>query len=903
MKLNICRTVAAGLAMVILSGLGYAAEPAMVCSNQVMEVIVVFKTHFDIGYTDMASNIVQKYRTTMIDKALTVVDQNRNLPPAQQFAWTIPGWPMHKITEDWQGQTAERKQKVLQAFKNGRFVVHALPFSTHTETLEIEDLVRGLGFSSRLSRSAGLDLPRDAKMTDVPSHSWIMPTLLRNAGVNFLHIGCNSACSSPSVPPLFWWEGPDGSRLLTMYTAEGYGTGLVPPADWPHRTWLALIHTGDNHGPPTPDEVKKLQAEADKKLPGVKVRIGRLSDFSDAIIAEKPRLPVVRGDMPDTWIHGPMCDPAGAKIARNIRPVIASTESLQTHLRIWNIDVQNEASKIAAAYEGSLLYGEHTWGGALYWITKYGGGTKFGYGENWKKEHEEGRFKRLEESWAEHTAYIETARDFVMPVLAADMKALAGAVKCENGEKRIIVYNPLPWERSAPVSVKVSVGDFPGNSLRGREGDVASWFCNGVLQFMARVPSMGYSTYVAAGSGSKAVVSALEYNADAGTMESRFLKLTLDTDRCAVRSLVDKRTGRELVDAGSAHGFGQFLYERFSSNEVFSFVDAYLKKRTDWAVAELGKPNLPSAEQAPYRASSPRNGNLMFERTPVSLVATMNAHAGNGLPCPVTTRIILYNDQPYVDLEITLHDKPADPWPEAGWICLPFKVDLPQFRLGRQGSIVDPVKDIVPGANHHLYVVNTGVAIADSKGKGAGFCPIDHSLVSLDVPGCWKYAREFVPKKPVAYINLFNNQWTTNFRYWNSGVLTSRVRIWSIDRYDPEKSLITPSLEARYPMIAEIVDGAGGKLVANQKGLELSRKGVLVTAFGDNPDGRGTLLRVWEHAGDSGSCKITLPEGMNVGFAQPVDLRGRPIGEKIKVKRGKFKVDVRTFAPVSLVME
>ena len=76
-----------------------------------------------------------------------------------------------------------------------------------------------------------------------------------------------------------------------------------------------------------------------------------------------------------------------------------------------------------------------------------------------------------------------------------------------------------------------------------------------------------------------------------------------------------------------------------------------------------------------------------------------------------------------------------------------------------------------------------------------------------------------------------------------------------------------------------------------------------MTAFGDNPDGRGTLLRVWEHAGDSGSCKITLPEGMNVGFAQPVDLRGRPIGEKIKVKRGKFKVDVRAFAPVSLVME
>jgi len=40
----------------------------------VEQVIVVFKTHFDIGYTDMASNVVQRYRTRSIDQALEVVD-------------------------------------------------------------------------------------------------------------------------------------------------------------------------------------------------------------------------------------------------------------------------------------------------------------------------------------------------------------------------------------------------------------------------------------------------------------------------------------------------------------------------------------------------------------------------------------------------------------------------------------------------------------------------------------------------------------------------------------------------------------------------------------------------------------------------------------------------------------
>jgi hypothetical protein len=166
----------------------------------VEQVVVVFKTHFDIGYTDMAANVVQRYRTKMIDDALKVVEKSREMPPERRFAWTIPGWPLSKIMDDWPGQTPERREKVAQAFKEGRFVVHALPFTTHTELLEVEDLVHGLGYASRLSREAGLPLPRDAKMTDVACHAWIVPTLLRRAGVEFLHIGCNAACRSPQVP-------------------------------------------------------------------------------------------------------------------------------------------------------------------------------------------------------------------------------------------------------------------------------------------------------------------------------------------------------------------------------------------------------------------------------------------------------------------------------------------------------------------------------------------------------------------------------------------------------------------------------------------------------------------------------------------------------------------------------
>ena len=72
-------TIAAAALFLCLTASLPAAQTAAP-TNRLDQVIVVFKTHFDIGYTDMASNIVQKYRTTMIDQALKVVDQNRTLP-------------------------------------------------------------------------------------------------------------------------------------------------------------------------------------------------------------------------------------------------------------------------------------------------------------------------------------------------------------------------------------------------------------------------------------------------------------------------------------------------------------------------------------------------------------------------------------------------------------------------------------------------------------------------------------------------------------------------------------------------------------------------------------------------------------------------------------------------------
>jgi len=889
--------VSFGCVLALVAGWPYYGQVNAPADHpQVEEVIVVFKTHFDIGFTDMASNVVKRYQTEMIDNALRVVDQNRSLPPDRQFAWTIPGWPMSKMLEDWPGQTRERRDRIISAVKDGRLVWHALPYTTHTESLELEDLVRGMNFSSALSRQFGQPLARDAKMTDVPSHCWIIPTLLKNAGVEFLHLGCNAASSSPQLPTLFWWEGADGSRVLTMYSGGDYGTGLIAPSDWPYRTWLALIHTGDNHGPPRPEEVDQLLKEASAKLPGVKLRLGRLSDFSDAILKEKANIPVVRGDMPDTWIHGIMSMPVESKAARNIRPEIGVLETLGILEKAWGMDNVSSSDRIVAtAYEKSLMFGEHTWGYNMMVCPPL-------YGKAWEVERAKGMYNKLESSFVEKGQHIRDAEAAVEPALKEDMSALAKAVKVDG--ERLVVFNPLPGKRiNAPVCV--DAGKIRADALRDLEtGRVIPVERDGTsIRFIAdELPSQGYRTYVPV-TASAPQAGMLTVDPSGKSMENDVLKVTLDPARGGIVSIIDKGTGRELVDA-SKYAAGQYLYERFDGDYDEAYLAAYCKIRPGWA-ATFGKPKLPPSSQTKYRAGSPQNMKVEVRQGAVSATVTMTATAGSDVPHAVTLQFTLYRGKvDYVDIQWSVSGKLDEPLPESGWICLPFKIDQPHFRLGRVGSIIDPSKDIVRGANHDIFCISSGLTVSGRGGEGVGVVPLDSPLVSLGYPGIYRYVKEWKDREPKVFVNLFNNIWGTNFRQWIDGSWSSRVRIWSLPgKGSAAVDLITRGWEARTACQSGFADGSAGKLTPTGRGVELSRDGILVTAFGANPDGKGTIVRLWEQAGVSGEVTVKLPKGMKASKMTPVNLRGEPTGKSRHIWLGKIKVELKAFAPASFVLE
>src|SRR5512137_623697 len=112
--------------ILLLSAPLYSQQPNLKTEN----VIVVFKTHFDIGYTDLAGSVVSKYQTSMIEGALKVIDKTRSLPGDQHFTWTLPAWPMQQILS---GSSPEVKEKVVDALKNKYLAVHSLPFTIETE--------------------------------------------------------------------------------------------------------------------------------------------------------------------------------------------------------------------------------------------------------------------------------------------------------------------------------------------------------------------------------------------------------------------------------------------------------------------------------------------------------------------------------------------------------------------------------------------------------------------------------------------------------------------------------------------------------------------------------------------------------------------------------------------------
>ena len=319
-----------------------------------MKIITVFKTHVDIGFTDLPQKVLEKYSTKMLVDAVTTCEQTADNIKEERFVWTMPAYPLYRAFCYASEDIKKRCEKLIA---NDQLKWHALPFTLRSEFFSKDELQNALGYSKKLAERFNKPMPIAAKMTDVPGHTQAIVDVLCENGIKFLHLGCNPASTTPDVPVLFWWESKNKNRILVYYNKD-YGSSILPPEGWNYPVHLALIQTGDNCGVQSYTVIDELKHQALEAYPDAKFTTGTLDDFASEILkCDLSDLPVICGELGDSWIHALGAFPESTAKIRQARSIFKELDKNKDLTGDSRYQVLKEKY-----YENALLFGEHSGG-------------------------------------------------------------------------------------------------------------------------------------------------------------------------------------------------------------------------------------------------------------------------------------------------------------------------------------------------------------------------------------------------------------------------------------------------------------------------------------------------------------------------------------------------------------
>ncbi|MCY9662162.1 glycoside hydrolase family 38 C-terminal domain-containing protein [Paenibacillus chondroitinus] len=827
------------------------------------KIYVVFKTHFDIGFTGLVSDVVGRYRSEMLKDVIEICDQTHTNEEHEKYVWTMSAWP---LLQSLKGSQEEEKQKALAYLENRQLIWHKLPYTTHTEFCGLEEWIRGMYVSEGLTNLYGYD-PKDAKMTDVPGHTWVVPSLLKKAGVEFLHLGCNPATTPPDVPPVFYWEGPDGERLLTFYSKGSYGTGILPPEEWTHPVWLAMIQTSDNHGPHDASIIEEMKASIRESGSTAELHIGSLGDFAADFLARNPELPVIRGDMADSWIHGVGTAPREVARVRALRSEVTAVESAVAVKHFEGAKIESEKTVkafIDESYEHTLLFGEHTWGmdckTFLFPRVAY---DKKSFLQLKQSE----RYQRMEQSWAEQVDYLNKAESSLHEAKA---ELTSGQWTDSQAARALRVHSNLGWSRAAKTWIQES--DLPADdevlvdaetgeaiALKPSEG--------GAEAYISGLPALGYKTlnYVkkhgqTLAAENKGLARAYLTETQA-VIENPFIIVKVDRNTGWVQSLWDKKLRKEWIDDRAETGFGQYKYDIYSNKEITRYLKKYAYRFYDWGVHDFGKTDYPEQQK-----------RLTFTTQAADIQIWENG-GSVGLTCKAATDIettteygnassiewtfSLTEDSPYLDVAYKLHAKQETPLAESGHIVFPLKLERPQYSINKLGSVVNPLTDTIRSSSTLLHCCEHFVDISNGF-AGMAIIPLDSPLFFIGKNGMWDFEHAYKPEQPELYFNVFNNWWGTNFPQWSGGDLHYRFRLvpHAGDWREGEVWKVAQETMTQTVTIAAPAD----ELQTMQDILPAGLDGMAVSCWKVAENGQGCILRIRECTGVLREVEIVLPE-------------------------------------------
>lgn len=475
-----------------------------------------------------------------IDTMLSLIDSLESSP---DYRFTIENVLAFKIFTE--SVAKSLVEKLLIALKDGRVDISGLYHGTEENLPGPENLARQFLLGKRwLERRWGIDT-EIAWSLDTPGHTLQMPQLLKKSGIKFFVISCG-VCG----PRFFRWASPDGSEIL-VYTMGGYTwsfhlglrDGIKAMEErvpiWLDRlkdlfnTKAVLLDDGADWSRSSLVTLHNINGW-NKKGNKPKMKLATTTEFYRVIRAEIEKAPLLRGEIPTSWVYTPAQYPKIIIWNRKAEYSLRAAEAMETiRLNLYG-DNKYPSSKLKQFWEWICKSVEHNWGGV------------------------DGKIVGKEREYMCKAAYY-VGKD----ILRSAIEHIATLIKNKSQGVPIYVFNPMGFKNDGYVEDIIHLEmlkDKRGNGLlltdlndRPVQFDIIERLENedGTLRgfrigFVAEnVPPYGYKTfYLKSGRSENNRISNSTSETEK-SIENEYYRVTIEDGR--VIEIFDKTEKRNLV--------------------------------------------------------------------------------------------------------------------------------------------------------------------------------------------------------------------------------------------------------------------------------------------------------------------------------------------------------------------
>ncbi len=634
-----------------------------------------------------------------------------------------------------------------------------------------------------------------------------LPQILYRSGItSFLTQKINWNDTTKFPYNIFWWEGPDGSRVLTYFTVGTYSENNDSKSILEHLKTIDKKHdvpetlmvfgVGDHGDGVSRTHLNRaFSLKEDPIFPKIVFTsaddyfkhlfdLSKTHEFptwSDELYLQYHRgTYTTQSDTKRNNRLGEVLQEEGEKYA-SIAATLFSTPYPESRIRDgWNIVLFNQFHDILPGSSITDVYDQA----------------------------------------AQDYAYQQQTLN---GVIGESLAVLESNIDTTGKGVPVVIFNPLSWKRTAPVEIKWTYS-FPDNPLVTDDQDrpVPSQFIDvnypdKTLTFVARdLPAGGYAVYHIT-DNPKPVSPETVSSRSGDTIESALYRVKFDTSTGAITSIFDKKADRELVEQGKAANFLQL------------YVD--LPKKFDaWELA-FGDPVPLKLQTIP----------MVVESGPVRTTYRFTTGTGKS---SFTQYVSVYNELPWIDCRID-----AD-WRESHVVAkLAFDLNLksetawfeiPYAAIERRAvprTDEERAKYEVSGQKWIDYTdpsAKFGVSLLNNGKYGFDVKDNIMRMTMLRAPG------EPDPKA---------DRGLHTFRY----ALYPHSGDWR-DAATPQQGY-----DYNYPPIARVAVKHTGKLPKSKSFFSAAPSNVILTTIKRAEDDDDTVIRVYETNGKDTVATITLP--------------------------------------------